>query len=600
MYEQAENPKENRGRSVANQVSQKQSGVKPTFQFVDNRPEAVAHRKLQEVSRNSPASVAQSNSILLMAGAVIQRQPVDAQIHGVTHLVLAKEGSVFEGAEYLQVTHGTELVVDNEDKIRSRRGPNQERHTEDDRRGQQNNRWIKVISVNRGHVPDDVYVRADAITIEDARDIAPSRPVGPTRARPVEPGATTMEIGREAEPTRELSRADQARWDALGKYTSLTVATPEKQEISKVQGFDHSKYPEAAKQYIDQFQIIGKRKFDNKISEIAQGVMKLGAYSCIVSEVGKSNFWLTGKVLDQVRRLGGNPPIRVISLPVKEKGAMDQRKAGAYAEQLLEAGNIVFIDDGSYSGSQLVKFINHVIGSADIPHSIGLVASTTGAMDKIGERDGRPANLLAEPYRIDTFEDGNMDQAYRTMGLSVHHDNIEKREEPGDGDALAGLYYKVPDYASVRHKLLVGDHETPGPIRGYNKGMGVRVPVHGEQLTGQENGSEPYKSVEFLSSIAKEESLSRLGIENHTALTQHPVNQRSIGKKDLHYIEAFDSPKDLLFRINKVLTGESVDDVSKVTVTEKEIKAFINDFGEQEDLRDFVEDDIEDAIALIL
>ncbi|GEM_PF-4891718 len=53
MYKQVEKPKENRSR-VTNSVAKKQSGSKSTFQFVDNRPEAVAQRKLQELANNSP------------------------------------------------------------------------------------------------------------------------------------------------------------------------------------------------------------------------------------------------------------------------------------------------------------------------------------------------------------------------------------------------------------------------------------------------------------------------------------------------------------------------------------------------------------------
>lgn len=44
MYAQVEKPKENKSRAVA----QKQSGGESTFQFADNRPEAVAQRKLKE------------------------------------------------------------------------------------------------------------------------------------------------------------------------------------------------------------------------------------------------------------------------------------------------------------------------------------------------------------------------------------------------------------------------------------------------------------------------------------------------------------------------------------------------------------------------
>ncbi len=54
MYEQVEKPKENKSKTVANSVSQKQSRGGSTFQVVDNRPEAVAQRKLQEIAQNRP------------------------------------------------------------------------------------------------------------------------------------------------------------------------------------------------------------------------------------------------------------------------------------------------------------------------------------------------------------------------------------------------------------------------------------------------------------------------------------------------------------------------------------------------------------------
>lgn len=49
MYEQIEKPKENKSRAVTNSVVQKKSDGKQGFGFEDNRPEAVAQRKLQQV-----------------------------------------------------------------------------------------------------------------------------------------------------------------------------------------------------------------------------------------------------------------------------------------------------------------------------------------------------------------------------------------------------------------------------------------------------------------------------------------------------------------------------------------------------------------------
>lgn len=56
MYEQVEKSKENKSQSVENKFSQKQSGGGSTFQFVNNRPEAIVQRKLQEMTNNSSQS----------------------------------------------------------------------------------------------------------------------------------------------------------------------------------------------------------------------------------------------------------------------------------------------------------------------------------------------------------------------------------------------------------------------------------------------------------------------------------------------------------------------------------------------------------------
>lgn len=53
MNTHADKTQENKSHSVANWFSQKQSSGQSTFQFVDNRPEAIAQKKLQEVANNS-------------------------------------------------------------------------------------------------------------------------------------------------------------------------------------------------------------------------------------------------------------------------------------------------------------------------------------------------------------------------------------------------------------------------------------------------------------------------------------------------------------------------------------------------------------------
>jgi hypothetical protein len=72
MYEQVAKPKENKSQAVSNVVSQKQSAEESTFQFVDNRPEAVAQRKLQAIASNSPQAIQLQAKVHKMA----QTQPV--------------------------------------------------------------------------------------------------------------------------------------------------------------------------------------------------------------------------------------------------------------------------------------------------------------------------------------------------------------------------------------------------------------------------------------------------------------------------------------------------------------------------------------------
>lgn len=54
MYSQENKSNENKSRAIANSVAQKKSNGRQGFGFVDNRPEAIAQRKLQEMANNSP------------------------------------------------------------------------------------------------------------------------------------------------------------------------------------------------------------------------------------------------------------------------------------------------------------------------------------------------------------------------------------------------------------------------------------------------------------------------------------------------------------------------------------------------------------------
>jgi hypothetical protein len=54
MYEQVAKTQENKSQSATKAFSQRQNSSDSTFQFVDNRPEAIQMQKLQELANNSP------------------------------------------------------------------------------------------------------------------------------------------------------------------------------------------------------------------------------------------------------------------------------------------------------------------------------------------------------------------------------------------------------------------------------------------------------------------------------------------------------------------------------------------------------------------
>ena len=54
MYAQVEKAKQNKGSAIVNSIAQDKCNVNQCFELVDNRPEAIAQRKLQEISSNCP------------------------------------------------------------------------------------------------------------------------------------------------------------------------------------------------------------------------------------------------------------------------------------------------------------------------------------------------------------------------------------------------------------------------------------------------------------------------------------------------------------------------------------------------------------------
>ncbi|MDB5145452.1 MAG: hypothetical protein JWQ66_4165 [Mucilaginibacter sp.] len=146
-----------RQKAVAQGIAGARVGTQGIY-LADNRSGAFVHKEQPEAAISFGRK---------LNGAVIQRQKIPVKITGITHLVLAAGKSIYRGREYMEVDPGFELEIDNARKLRSRRGPNQETFGQSDEKNRHYYRWFKVFSVNGLPVHGDVYVRDDAIQIED-------------------------------------------------------------------------------------------------------------------------------------------------------------------------------------------------------------------------------------------------------------------------------------------------------------------------------------------------------------------------------------------------------------------------------------------------
>lgn len=76
MYGQVDKPQKNKSQSAPNAISQNHRSNESTFQFVDNRPEAVAQIKLQEIANNSPKAKQMSQLKVSADSYSAQQQPI--------------------------------------------------------------------------------------------------------------------------------------------------------------------------------------------------------------------------------------------------------------------------------------------------------------------------------------------------------------------------------------------------------------------------------------------------------------------------------------------------------------------------------------------
>ncbi|WP_303315332.1 DUF4157 domain-containing protein [Flavivirga abyssicola] len=169
-------------------VQQKQGRVKPTTQLkgktlinddagLEREADVMGAKALQinndaqeNKTFNSKSASNQTSTQLAKNENIVQRVVAkESGVSGITHIVkLSDDGSIFDGTELpIEVTESDLLIIDVSDKIRSRRGPNQELYSSLDSKGGTDYRWFRVLSINdTDYESNELYIRDDALTLK--------------------------------------------------------------------------------------------------------------------------------------------------------------------------------------------------------------------------------------------------------------------------------------------------------------------------------------------------------------------------------------------------------------------------------------------------
>lgn len=111
-------------------------------------------------------------------------------------MVKIHDGSIFEGEIVEEVTKGMEIEIESTDRIRSRRGPNQEYNRADDMEGSPIYRWIRVTALDSNPLPEGVYIRDDTFIPQIPLPPSPvSKAPGRRRRRGEMPEQTVLLVG---------------------------------------------------------------------------------------------------------------------------------------------------------------------------------------------------------------------------------------------------------------------------------------------------------------------------------------------------------------------------------------------------------------------
>jgi hypothetical protein len=141
-------------RGIVGEAAQLQGGLE----------DAAAAAGAARAHRQDAGPDPRSHDPVSQAKSVLQRKPVVTRVTGRTHLVYMVGQTIYGGHEGPEVTE-QQLEIETDDRILSRRGPNQETYGEADRHGGHIYPWVRVLRIGDDPAPKNCYVREDTLTV---------------------------------------------------------------------------------------------------------------------------------------------------------------------------------------------------------------------------------------------------------------------------------------------------------------------------------------------------------------------------------------------------------------------------------------------------
>ncbi len=184
-------------------VQQKQGRVQPTMQMkgpstslknpisinddIELEKEAdMMGMKASIMGKHDPREPETDYKSISIRKEVGQRKKQGVEVIGLTHLVERNldSDSIYEGEEADQVTEDNLLVVETNDIIISRRGPNQELFRKHDEFDEQKYEWYRVVSLDKKEIEEPgLYIRKDTFNYSKALDLEDQEFVEQARTR---------------------------------------------------------------------------------------------------------------------------------------------------------------------------------------------------------------------------------------------------------------------------------------------------------------------------------------------------------------------------------------------------------------------------------